>query len=95
MEVNKASRCRCLALQNEVASVASIVGGIPLPSIIDSPLEIVGVAPAQTTCSTVTGRDMRVGFGCPPHTVPRRDRLMYYAAPVFYKMHQYAPNLMF
>lgn len=35
--------------------MASIVGGIPLPSIIDSLLEIVGVAPAQTTCSPVTG----------------------------------------
>lgn len=29
--------------------MASIVGGISMPSIIDSPLEIVGVAPAQTT----------------------------------------------
>lgn len=36
--------------------MASIVGGIPLPSIIDSLLEIVGGAPAQTTCSSVTGQ---------------------------------------
>ncbi|KAL4715894.1 hypothetical protein ACJJTC_013194, partial [Scirpophaga incertulas] len=34
-------------------SMASIVGGIPLLSIIDSLLEIVGTAPTQTTCSLV------------------------------------------
>lgn len=43
-------------VQWQASSSTSIVGGISLPSIIDSPLEIVGVAPAQTTCSPVTGR---------------------------------------
>lgn len=55
-------------VQWQASSSTSIVGGISLPSIIDSLLEIVGVAPAQTTCSPVTGQTLARYL--PPFTLP-------------------------